>query len=149
MPELTNMTTFLVKDFNKGSKYNNQLVIFGNTPHLNDLIDKKNYKNLILKKITLGSKNILYVNAFINQHLIHKFKLVEIHNRPSYVHQIIKKKVNIKIVLIFHNNPITLGGSKTFTERKKLLESCDKLIFVSNWVKEKFFEGFDKKNNHK
>ena len=87
-----------VKDFNKSSKYNNQLTIFGNTPYLDDLIDKKNYRNLVLKKISLGSKNTLYVNEFVNHQLFHKFKLVEIHNRPSYVHQIIKNKNKIKIV---------------------------------------------------
>ena len=138
-----------VKDFNKASEYNKQLVIFGNTTYLDDLIDKKNYQNLVLKKISLGSKNISYVNEFMNHHLFHKFKLVEIHNRPSYVHQIIKRNTMIKIVLIFHNNPITLGGSKSLKERQDLLEFCDKLIFVSNWVREKFFEGFDKKNHHK
>ena len=36
-----------VKDFNKKSKYKNQLTIFGNAPHLDDLIDKKKYKNLV------------------------------------------------------------------------------------------------------
>ena len=47
-----------VKDFNKKSKFNKQLIIFGSTPYLDDLIDKKNYRNLILKKVTLGSKNV-------------------------------------------------------------------------------------------
>ena len=66
---------------------------FKNTPITTRDIDKKNYRNLILKKVTLGSKNVLYVNEFINHHLLHKFKLVEIHNRPSYVNQIIRKKI--------------------------------------------------------
>ena len=40
-----------VKDFNRKSKYKNQLVIFGNTPYLGDLIDKKRYKNLNFNKL--------------------------------------------------------------------------------------------------
>ena len=32
------------KDFNKKSKYRDQIIIYGNTPFLNDLIDKKKYK---------------------------------------------------------------------------------------------------------
>ena len=37
-----------VKDFNKKSKYKNEIVIFGNTPKkiLNNLIDKKNNSRL-------------------------------------------------------------------------------------------------------
>ena len=138
-----------VKDFNKKSKYKDQISIYGNTPFLNDLIDKKKYKNITLEKINIGSKNTLYVKKFIKQHALYKFNLVEIHNRPSYAHQIIKSSANIKLVLIFHNNPITLGGSTTLFERQTLLEYCEKLIFVSNWVKERFFEGFEKKNHYK
>ena len=142
-------TSIWVKDFNKKSKYKDQISIYGNTPFLNDLIDKKKYKNITLEKINIGSKNTLYVKKFIKQLALYKFNLVEIHNRPSYVHQIIESVVNIKLVLIFHNNPITLGGSTTLLERQALLKHCEKLIFVSNWVKEKFFEGFEKKNHYK
>lgn len=137
-----------VKDFNKKSSFNNQIVVFGNTNYLKDLIDKKKYKNIYLNTNILGSKNVYYVKEFIKNGLKHKFDLIEIHNRPSYVQQIIQKKTNSKIVLIFHNNPLSLGGSKTFNEREFLLNNCEKLIFVSNWVKEKFFEGFKKKNYH-
>ena len=50
-------------------------------------------------------------------------------------------------MLIFHNNPLNLRGSKTVEERNILIDKCEKLIFVSNWVKEKFFEGLNGKNN--
>jgi len=86
-----------VKDFNKKSKYKDQISIYGNTPFLNDLIDKKKYKNITLEKINIGSKNTLYVKKFIKQQALYKFNLVEIHNRPSYVHQIIKSSANIKL----------------------------------------------------
>ena len=138
-----------VKDFNKRSKYKNDTLIFGNTPHLKDLINKNNYINLPVKEINLGSKNASYVNEFIKYNEKYNADLIEIHNRPSYVHQILKNKVKSKIILIFHNNPLTLGGSITVDERNILLKNCDRLIFVSSWVKEKFFEGFEKKNNSK
>ena len=38
-----------VKDFNKKSLYKDQITIFGNTIFLEDLIDKKRYRNI--KKI--------------------------------------------------------------------------------------------------
>jgi len=140
-----------VKDFNKKSKYKNEIVIFGNTPKkiLNNLIDKKNYINLPISEARFVSKNVSYVNEFIKHYSSNNFKLIEVHNRPSYVHQILGKKINAKLVLIFHNNPLTLGGSETIQEREDLLNRCEKLIFVSNWVKEKFFEKFEKKNHPK
>ena len=136
-----------VKDFNERSKYKNEITILGNTDYTDDLIDKKKYVNLDLKKKTFTSKNNAYVKEFIKRNKSKNFDLVEIHNRPSYIKKIIDELPKIKIVLIFHNNPTTLGGSKSIEERKFLLKSCDKLIFVSNWVKERFFDGFEKKGN--
>jgi len=136
-----------VKDFNAKSKYKKQITIFGNTDFTNDLIDKKNYVNLNLKKKTFASKNDSYVKEFIDHNKNKIYDLVEIHNRPSYIKQIIDELPKIKIVLIFHNNPTTLGGSKKLNERKYLLQTCHKLIFVSRWVKERFFDGLDVKTN--
>ena len=51
-------TSIWVKDFNKKSKYKDQISIYGNTPFLNDLIDKKKYKNITLEKINIGSKQV-------------------------------------------------------------------------------------------
>jgi len=136
-----------VKDFNKKSAFKDNITVFGNTDNLNDVIDRSIYCNLSVKTLKLGSKNISYVDEFIKYNKQHNYKLIEIHNRPSYVHHFIKKKINSKFILIFHNNPLTLGGSITIDERTILLHRCARLIFVSNWVKEKFFEGFEKKNN--
>ena len=58
-----------VKDFNKKSIYKNQIAIFGNTDDSYDLIDNKNYINLSLGKLTIGSKNNLYVKEFIKYYL--------------------------------------------------------------------------------
>jgi len=136
-----------IKDFNKKSSYKKNIYVCGSTDSLKDLIEKKNYLNIEFSDSNFQSKNKLYIDAFIKFHLKYKFKLIEIHNRPSYAHRLIGKKINSKIVLIFHNNPLNLGGSKTVEERSVLIEKCEKLIFVSNWVKEKFFEGLNGKNN--
>ncbi len=135
-----------VKDFNKNSLYKNNIYVCGNTDRIDDLIIKKNYLNIDFPYATFKSKNLLYVDKFIKLHSKHHFNLIEVHNRPSYINYMVEKKINSKFVLIFHNNPLKLGGSKTISERKKLIETCEKLIFVSNWVKEKFFEGISKNN---
>ena len=134
-----------VKDFNKNSSYKNNIYVCGNTDNLKDLITKKNYLNIEFPINTFRSKNTSYVNQFIKLHYKYKFSLIEIHNRPSYINYLIQKNIKSEFVLIFHNNPLNLGGSKTVSEREELIKNCKKLIFVSNWVKEKFFEGIDKK----
>jgi len=138
-----------VKDFNEGSKFRNNISVLGNADNQKDIIDKKRYVNINFQFSPFKSKNISYVDKFIKLNLKHKFSLIEVHNRPSYVRYLCGKKINIKYVLIFHNNPLNLGGSRTVSERMYLIENCDKIIFVSNWVKEKFFEALGILNHEK
>ncbi len=138
-----------IKDFNKKSTYKNNIYVCGNTDNTSDLIEKKRYININFKNFAFQSKNTSYVEAFLKINLKQKFGIIEIHNRPSYIHYMTEQNIDAKFVLIFHNNPQNLGGSKTVNERNELLEKCEKLIFVSNWVKEKFFEGLEKREHYK
>ena len=138
-----------IKDFNKKSIYKDNISIFGQTDNIKDLVDKKRYVNLNFDPSHFRSKNLSYVDEFIKLFNQNNFSIVEIHNRPSYLRYLIEKKINSNFVLIFHNNPLTLGGSQTIEEREFLIKHCDKLIFVSNWVKEKFLFGLDKQDHSK
>ena len=80
-----------IKDFNKKSLFKSQITVCGFSENLNDLIDKKNYLNLNFNKNTFKSKNLAYVDKFININYKYKFDLVEVHNRPSYIHHLLKK----------------------------------------------------------
>ena len=60
---------------------------------------------------------------------------------------LIDNNPNININLIFHNDPNNIRFSDTNYYKNKLLENCKKIIFVSKWVKKKFFENLD--INHK
>ena len=99
-----------IKDFNKNSSHKKNIYVCGNTNNLKDIIEKKNYLNIKFSDSAFKSKNRLYIDEFIKLNLKYKFKLIEVHNRPSYVHRLIEKKINSKLVLIFHNNPLNLGG---------------------------------------
>ena len=138
-----------VKDFIKKSKYKKKILIYGHIKNLNkdELIDKKNYKNINYNfDYFIGSKNKKYVEIFNKLVRNQNVDLVELHNRPSYINFLDKK---LKKILIFHNDPLTLKGSETVKERKKIIENCEKILFVSNWVKQRFFEGFKIRNNNK
>ena len=52
--------------------------------------------------------------------------------------------MNSKFILYFHNDPLTMKGSITIKERNNLLKNCDKIIFISKWVKNRFFKGLNK-----
>ncbi|MDC3387819.1 glycosyltransferase, partial [Candidatus Pelagibacter ubique] len=56
-----------------------------------------------------------------------------------------QKYIN-KLFLIFHNDPLTMNGSKTIKERIFLLNNVDKIIFNSKWSQNRFFLNI--KNKH-
>ena len=138
-----------VKDFIKNSKYKDKISIYGYIKDFNknDIIDKKKYFNLDYNyDFLLGSKNKKYVEIFNKTIKGKNINLVEIHNRPSYLNFLDTK---FKKILIFHNDPIKLKGSESLKDRTEIIKKCEKIIFVSNWVKQRFFEGFKIKHNHK
>ncbi len=121
-----------VKDFNKGTITNKQLV-FGITTS-SPLT--KNFINL--KKKNLIDNSFFYLNNFIKK-LPKSIKVIEIHNRPHFFFYLKEKFPKYKFILIFHNDPNTLRGSKTIKEKIEILDRCDEIVFVSNYVKQRFY----------
>ena len=133
-----------VCDFFKYSKFKENNFIFGNTKSKDYLT--KNYINIdignLKSKFTSSTKE--YCNNFINKTKNENFDIIEIHNRPL-VFNYLRKQINSKYILYFHNDPLSMNGSKTSSERLNLLINLDKIIFVSRWVQERFFIDIDKK----
>ena len=46
-----------------------------------------------------------------------------------------------KVVLYFHNDPLTMTGSRSLSDRKALLNNATKIIFNSHWSRKRFLEG--------
>jgi len=122
-----------VKDFNKGSIASRQ-IIFGISSSSTPL--SKNFINL--KKINIINNSYFYIVNFI-KNLPKTIKVIIIHNRPHFFFILKKKFPEIKFILIFHNDPNTLRGSKSVNEKLSILENCDKIVFVSFYVKERFY----------
>ena len=133
-----------VKDFFNKSAFKKNIQIFGSTNNLKDILLKKNYTNLEIPNFKFLSKSNAYINNFLDHCIKNKPSIIEVHNRPSYLIKINKKYSKSKFILIIHNDPLNLKGSKTIKERKWLLDVCYKIYFVSSWVEDKFFEGLDK-----
>jgi len=136
-----------VKDYLKNSKLENQTVVFGNLSKKNKPLTK-NFINLDLKNIKF-KKNFFYTKKFLSKVSDNNFDIIEIHNRPESLIYLIKKKLNCKLIFIYHNNPQDLRNSRTVQERLYIADNCDQIYFVSKWVMKKFFEGlpFSYKNN--
>ena len=102
----------------------------------------KNYTDIKLNKSSLfQSQSRFYVNKFIKLQKNIRSDIIEVHNRPNYLKYI--KKLNSKIVLYFHNDPLEMAGSEKINERLKLMEICEKIIFNSTWSKNRFIEGLE------
>ena len=137
-----------VCDFFKHSKFKIKNIIFGSTSKKKNYLSK-NYINIhpsLLSKFT--STTTQYCNEILKVMSTKNIDIIEIHNRPL-VFNYLSNKIGSKFILYFHNDPISMKGSKTVKERISLYEKVDKIIFVSSWVQKRFFEGIENLNINK
>jgi glycosyltransferase involved in cell wall biosynthesis len=136
-----------VKDFLKFSKYKNHNLIYGNTTHKPYL--SKNYKNIKIN--SLNSKFYSSTNEYLKNviNILNKnvYEIIEVHNRPVMISELVNK-INSKYILYLHNDPRSMKGAKTPRERLNLLSKVDKIVFITKWVKEKFFENLNIDSNN-
>jgi len=125
----------------KISKFKNYSTVFGNTNYKERFNLK--YHNIKIKKRLFQSQNRKYVNEFIKLEKKRKSDLIELHNRPIYLLYLIKAFSNKTYILYFHNDPLTMSGSKTKSDRVFLMKNCFKIIFNSNWSRNRFLENMD------
>ena len=135
-PNYAGAVSLFVNDITKQSIFKNSTFIFGNTNSKKKL--SKNYINLDLKKKLFHSTSKIYIDTFLDYHKKISTDLVEVHNRPNYIN-LIKKNFKNKLILYFHNDPLTMNGSKSAKQRIDLLNNVDKIIFNSEWSKKRFF----------
>ena len=135
-PSYAGAVSIFVNSTNKLSNYKNDIIVYGSTNYSKKL--SNNYVNIDLKKKILRSQSKEYVSKFLEiQNKINP-DIIEIHNRPAYVDLL--KKLKSEIVLYFHNDPISMIGSKSVDERVALLTICSKIIFNSEWSKKQFLK---------
>ena len=142
-PEYPGAVSLFVYETSKKSKYKKNIIVFGNT-NFKKIFDL-HYINIKLSKSLLSSQTKDYLNKFISFQNKYNSSIIEIHNRPIYLNYLYKKIPNYVYSLFFHNDPLSMDGSKTIQERKNLLKICHKIIFNSNWSKKRFLDGLDNK----
>ena len=135
-PAYAGAVSLFVNSVSRESVYKKETTIYGSTTYKEKL--SKNYINIPLSKEFLKSQSRDYVKKFINEQKKVKPNIIEVHNRPIYINSLIELKTNL--VLYFHNDPITMIGSKSVNERVDLLSTCSKIIFNSEWSKKQFLK---------
>ena len=142
--EKASAASLWVAEFFKMSKFKKNNIIYGYTNSKNFLT--KNYFNINLKSIKskIKSSTKEYSQKLIKEIINKKYDIVEIHNRPLILFNLIKR-IKSNFIFYFHNDPLSMKGSKKIDERLLILKNCAKIIFVSEWVRNRFFLNIDKK----
>ncbi len=141
--EKASAASLWVAEFYKKSKFKKNNYIFGYTKSKNFLT--KNYKNIKLD--SLKSKFRSTTNEYVKKltKLIRdNYDIIEIHNRPLILFELINN-INSRFIFYFHNDPLSMKGSKTVKERLSIIRNTEKIIFVSEWTRDRFFINIDKK----
>ena len=134
--------SLFVKDTIENSKYFKNSYVFGHMPYNKPFL--KNYVNINLEKSLFKSNSKNYVANFLKKEKKIDSDIIEIHNRPNYI-QYLKNLENKKLILYFHNDPLSMNGSTSVEDRINLLNKIDKIFFNSKWSQERFFIGIDNK----
>ena len=146
-PRYAGAVSLLVNDTVLSSKYKNNTTVYGST----DFKEKfyANYKNISFNKYFFESSNIKYAHHFLKLESKNKSDLIEIHNRPAVFNYLASRiSKDKKLILYFHNDPLSLRGSLTIDQRINILEEASSIIFVSEWTKNRFFKDLNISSNH-
>ena len=112
-----------VCDFFKHSRFKDTNYIYGNTASHDYLT--KNYINISINNLTskFSSSTKEYCKNFVKISNKENFDIIEIHNRPL-IFNFLKKEIKSKFILYFHNDPLSMNGSKSIDERINLITKC-------------------------
>jgi len=142
--EKASAASLWVAEFYNKSKFKKNNKIYGSTNSKKYLT--RNYINIKLNSINSKFKSTTkeYCEKLTDRINKEIFDIIEIHNRPLIFFNLVKN-INSKFIFYFHNDPLSMKGSKKISERLLFLKSAEKIIFVSHWVRNRFFLGIDKK----
>tara|TARA_B110000438_G_scaffold303336_1_gene364349 strand:+ start:339 stop:2474 length:2136 start_codon:yes stop_codon:yes gene_type:complete len=143
-PNYPGAVSLFIKDVSNLSHFKKNIIVYGSTVFKKKFLLK--YVNLETEKKTFKSQSQNYIEQFIKKEKINNSDLIEIHNRPSYLKYLIANNINSKYILYFHNDPLSMRGSKSIKDRIFLVDNCSRIVFNSQWSKKRFLENIKNKN---
>jgi glycosyltransferase involved in cell wall biosynthesis len=141
-PEYPGAVSLFINDTTLISRHKKYIKVYGSTNFKK--IFKIPYVNIELKNRIIGSQSKTYISKFLQFEKKRQSDIIEIHNRPNYLKILFSKlKKQTNYTLFFHNDPLSMEGSKTIDDRKFLLKYCYRIIFNSYWSRKRFLEGLE------
>ncbi len=137
-PSYAGAVSLFINDTLKFSKFRKNIIVYGFTDYKKKF--KNKYINIETRKKLFQSQNKDYVNKFIEIEKKESSNIIELHNRPIYLKYLVNELRDKNYILYFHNDPLSMSGSKTINERIFLLNNCYRIIFNSNWSKKRFLQ---------
>ena len=137
-PSYAGAVSLFINDTLKYSKFKKNIIVYGFTEFKKKF--KNKYVNIEIQKKLFKSQNKDYVKKFIEIEKKQKSNIIELHNRPIYLKYLVNELHDKNYILYFHNDPLSMTGSKTISERIFLLNNCYRIIFNSNWSKKRFLQ---------
>ena len=103
------------------------------------------FKALSVKKTLLTSQNKAFAKAYLAHLETEEIQpdIVEVHGRCQVAQIIAKARPDLKVILYLHNDPRTMRGAKTVSERGKLAVHLAGLMSVSHYIEDCFFDGLE------
>ena len=148
--KLAGAVSLLISEVKNNCKFKKNIKIFGSLTLKKPLTKDYISCDLSNKPFYYIFGRTTYYLENIKKKISKEKSIIEIHNRPQAANFFINNNNNNnKIILYFHNDPLTLRGSKYVYQRIFLLKNLDKLIFVSEWTKRQFFNGLQVKDSIK
>ncbi len=139
--------SIFVDEYLKNSKISKNTIIFTNKL-------KGNYLSNNVCEIDGNNtffSNFNYIKKICKTRFFTNLDHVEIHNRPLYAEYIKKKFPNKRITLFLHNSFFNKNSIINNRRKNYLLNNCDSVVFVSNFLKKQFFKNLnikDRNNAH-
>ncbi len=137
-PSYAGAVSLFINDTLKSSEFRKDITVFGHTDYKKRFNQK--YFNIEVKKNFFSSQNKEYVKKFIEIEKKNNSQIIELHNRPIYLRYLVDDLKKKDYILYFHNDPLTMSGSKSIKERSFLLDNCYRIVFNSNWSKKRFLK---------
>ncbi len=137
-----------VKNSLKYSQFLKSINIYGQ--FVEEPFNIGNFHGFHSKKLIHFGNNLSILKQYIKATKYDQFKkIIEVHNRPYLFNYIVnKKELKHPVLLYFHNDPLSMKGSRSIKQRSNIIKKASAIIFVSNFLKKKFLQGIEGNYNN-
>ena len=123
------------------SRWRDAITIFG-TPVARPF-PSVSFQSVEVPRWPLRGRNLEMVRRYVKTVRHTPPDLIEVFNRPVMMDYLRRKLPGAALILHFGNDPRGMDGSRSVTEREKLLARCDAIVCVSDFIRRCFLDGID------